>query len=82
MLGRIPAHKYLFEGLSFSESLNMCVGAAAWPPGAVPAVCGKAAGGVSSAQEGHDPGSGETLAPQRTRQDAAHLRPSHARRDR
>lgn len=65
-----------------SECFYLCLGAAAWLPGAVPPVSGKAAGGVSSAQEGYDSRSEETLPPQRARQDAAHLRPSHARRDR
>jgi len=51
-------------------------------PGAVPRVSGEAAGGFCTAEEGSGSRFGETHSPQGARQDAAHLRQGHARRDR
>lgn len=60
----------------------MCVCAGADVPGEFPSVSGEAAGSLRSAEEGSDPRFGETLAPQGGGEDAAHLRPGHAGRDR
>lgn len=71
-------------GISFTSytCVCLCVSAVAGLPGAFSSVCGEAEGDFCSTQESSNSRFGETQSSEGGRQDAAHLRQSHARRDR